>query len=105
MSETRFQLSDFENKKLVNRAVDLLRMFHQEYEHNPLSRDTEFQRGKVTGFRQTSILILGEQQASTIIEAASQEAGLTIPHGGTMTKDGAGYEGWDSGAHTYIGKL
>jgi hypothetical protein len=105
MSDTTFQLNDVESKKLVNRAVALLRMFHQEYEQNPVSRDTEFQHGKVTGFRQTLVMIVGEKHASAIVDAASREAGLTVPHDGTMTRDGKGYEGWDSGAHTYIGKL
>jgi hypothetical protein len=101
----RQQLDESEVKRLATYGATLLKRFHQEYENNPESRDTEYVRGQVTGFRHLLDFIYGRRQTELIVEAASCEAGYTVPPAGPMTEDGKGYYGFDSGAHIYIGKL
>jgi hypothetical protein len=99
------QLNEGELKRLAAHGAILLKRFHEEYEKDPENRDTEYQRGQVTGYRHLLDSIYGERQSRQIVEAASSEAGYTIPPAGPMTEDGKGYYGFDSGSHTYIGKL
>jgi hypothetical protein len=99
------QLNESETKRLATYGAMLLKRFHQEFEKDPENRDTEYERGQVTGYRHLLDFIYGERQTGAIVDAASREAGFTIPPAGPMAEDGKGYYGFDSGAHTYIGKL
>jgi len=99
------KLDDAEIERFAAFGATLLERFHHEFEKNPEDRDTEYQRGRVTGYRHLLSFIYGEHQTEVIVDAASRKAGYTIPPAGPMTEDGKGYYGFDSGAHTYIGKL
>lgn len=99
------QLDTDEAKRLASYGADLLKRFHHEYEKDPKHRDTEYARGKVTGYRHLLDLMYGRRQTEMIVDAASREAGYTVPHAGPMTEDGEGYYGFDSGSHMLLGKL
>lgn len=105
MGGLRRQLDADEAKRLASYGAELLKRFHQEYEKDGTHRDTEYARGQVTGFRHLLAFMYGRRQSETIVDAASREAGYTVPHSGPMTEDGEGYYGFDSGAHMFIGKL
>jgi hypothetical protein len=99
------QLDADEGKRLASYGAALLKRFHEEYEKDPTHRDTEYARGQVTGYRHLLGFIYGRRQTEMIVDAASREAGYTVPHAGPMSEDGEGYFGFDSGAHMFIGKL
>jgi hypothetical protein len=101
----RQQLDDREVKQLASYGATLLKYFHQEFEKDPEHRDTEYRRGQVTAYRHLLDFIYGARQTEGIVDEASREAGYTVPPAGPMTEDGKGYYGFDSGSHTYIGKL
>ena len=105
MGGLKRQLDADEAKRLASYGAGLLRTFHQEYEKDPTHRDTEYRRGQVTGYRHLLDFMYGRRQAEMIIDAASREAGYTVPHAGLMTEDGEGYYGFDSGAHVVTGRL
>jgi hypothetical protein len=88
--------------RLVEQGVYALRTFHEEYEKDPTSRETEFRRGMVIGFRHTLHTFYGDY-TSEIIDRVRQTANLAIPHAGIMTPDGSGYFGWDSDADMVVG--
>jgi hypothetical protein len=96
--------NDTEAKALASFGVDLLKMFHYEYEVNPGSRNTEYRRGQVTAWRQMLHLLYGRQITETIVDAAAEEANYTIPPAGDIDDHGQ-WIGFDSGAHMYIGRL
>jgi hypothetical protein len=91
-------------KTLVGQGVSYLKMFHDDYNRNRESRSMEYQRGIVTGWRFTLDLLYGERVGEEIANAASEEANLTIPPAAGVDNNGEWF-GFDSRAHTYIGKL
>lgn len=105
MDGPKRQLDADETRRLASYGAGLLRTFHQEYEKDPMHRDTEYMRGQVTGYRHLLDFIYGRRQTEMIVDAASREAGYSVPHAGPMTENGEGYYGFDSGAHVFIGKL
>ncbi len=105
MGGVKRQLETDEAKRLASYGAELLRRFHLEYEKDPTHRDTEYARGKVTGYRHLLDFMYGRGQTDMILDAASREAGYTVPPAGPMAEDGEGYFGFDSGAHMFIGKL
>lgn len=105
MGGLKRQLDADEATRLASYGAELLKNFHREYEKDPTHRDTEYARGKVTGYRHLLDFMYGRRQTEMIVDAASREAGYTVPHAGPMTEDGEGYYGFDSGAHMFIGKL
>ncbi len=90
---------------LTRHGVELLKMFHDEYNRNPVSAATEFRRGKVAEWKQLLCLIYGERNAEPIVLGASKQAKLSIPPSGPLTEDGKGYYGFDSMCHTFIGPV
>jgi Tfp pilus assembly protein PilV len=88
--------------KTVNRLVEqgefLLKTFHQEYAKDRTSRETEFSRGNLAGWRHTLHTIYGDGEASAIIDRVRNSTKLPIPHSGPLAPDGSGYYGLDSGA-------
>jgi hypothetical protein len=105
MGGPKRQLDADEANRLASYGAELLKRFHQEYEKDPKHRDTEYARGKVTGYRHLLDFMYGRRQTELIVDAASREVGYTVPHAGPMTENGEGYYGFDSGAHMFIGKL
>ncbi len=83
----------------------LLKTFHEEYAKDSASLETEYWRGRLTEWRHTLNLILGEDDATEIVEQVSDRLKLSIPHGGMLSDDRTGYLGFDSGSHMFIGKL
>src|SRR4051812_6415838 len=67
-------------RALAGELASVLTMFHKRYETDPVGRNTEYRRGMVTGWRQALHSTYGERAAQEIVEAASLEAGYTIPH-------------------------
>jgi hypothetical protein len=77
-----------------------LKVFHDSYSKDPVSRETEFWRGQVAGWKRTLVAAYGASTAEKIILRASEAAKLPVPHAGTLSPDGRGYEGFDSFSHT-----
>lgn len=105
MGGLKRQLDADEAKRIASYGAELLKRFHQEYEKDPTHRETEYARGQVTGYRRLLAFIFGRRETEMIVDAASREAGYTVPHAGPMTEDGEGYYGFDSGAHMFVGRL
>lgn len=93
-----------EKKALATHGAMLLKMFHDEYNRDSKGVNMEYRRGQVTGWRQTLYLLYGEHTGQEIVEAAAEEANLTVPPAGSIDDDG-NWLGFDCGASTYIGKL
>ncbi len=89
---------------LVKQGVSFLEAFHSAYERDNTSRGMEYQRGIVTGWRWSLDLLYGERVGEEIADAAAQAANLTIPPASGVDKNGEWF-GFDSRAHTHIGKL
>jgi hypothetical protein len=76
-----------------------LKAFHESYAKDPVGRETEYWRGKIAGWKRTLVTAYGASTAEQIILRASNAANLPVPHGGTLSRDGRGYEGFDSFSH------
>ena len=82
--------------ELVRSGEFWLKAFHQSYAKDPVSRETEFWRGQIAGWKRTLVAAYGASTAEKIILEASKAANLPVPHAGTLSSDGRGYEGFDS---------
>ena len=89
---------------LVQDGAFLLKVFHDDLRAKGClsSRETEFWRGKIAGWKRTLVTSYGADIAEQIILRASEVAKLPVPHSGTLAADGSGYEGWDSFSHIGI---
>jgi hypothetical protein len=85
--------------ELVRSGEFWLKAFHQSYAKDPVSRETEFWRGQIAGWKRTLVAAYGASTAEKIILEASKAANLPVPHAGTLSSDGRGYEGFDSFSH------
>ncbi|MGB9233652.1 MAG: hypothetical protein WCC04_04500 [Terriglobales bacterium] len=85
--------------ELVKSGEFWLKVFHQSYSKDPVGRETEFWRGQIAGWKRTLVAAYGASTAEKIILRASESAKLRVPHSGTLTPDGRGYEGFDSFSH------
>jgi len=81
---------------LVQNGVFLLKAFHEFRAKDPISRETEYWRGQIAGWKRTLVASYGADIAEQIILRAREVAKLPVPHSGTLSPDGSGYEGWDS---------
>jgi hypothetical protein len=93
-----------EKRALASFGANLLKTFHAAYERNSESRSMEYHRGAVIGWRWMLDALYGQHITEEIVDAAAEEANLTIPPAGDVDREG-NWIGFDSGAHTYIGKL
>ena len=66
----------------------LLANYHAECEKNAASRETEFWRGNLSGFRFAVAEIYGEDVIHEILEDARKNTGHGIPPGGRLDSDG-----------------
>jgi len=78
----------------------LLKVFHESRSKDPVSRETEFWRGQIAGWKKTLVAAYGATTAEKIILRASKGAQLPVPHAGTLSPDGQAYEGFDSFSHS-----
>jgi hypothetical protein len=85
--------------ELVRSGEFWLKAFHQSYATDPVGRETEFWRGQIAGWKRTLVAAYGASTAEKIILRASEAAKLPVPHAGTLSPDGRGYEGFDSFSH------
>jgi hypothetical protein len=84
------------HEPLVLDGVSWLQAFHGFYAKDHKSRETEFWRGKIAGWKRTLVTLYGASIAEDIILRAREVAKLPVPHAGTLASDGSGYEGFDS---------
>lgn len=84
-------------ERLVEDGEMILKVFHQEYSQNPTSRETEFWRGKIAGYRTTLHAIYGRKITEDILDKLREKANLPIPHIGSLSPDGRSYLGLDTG--------
>jgi hypothetical protein len=87
------------SEELVKSGEFWLKAFHQSYAKDPVGRETEFWRGQIAGWKRTLGAAYGASMAEKIILRASAAANLPVPHSGTLSSDGRGYEGFDSFSH------
>ena len=85
---------------LAQEGASLLKIFHALYGKDPVSRETEFWRGKIAGWKRTLVASYGADIAEQIILRAREVANLPVPHSGSLAPDGSGYEGFDSFSDT-----
>jgi hypothetical protein len=83
---------------LLEKATVLLANYHAECEKNAASRETEFWRGNLSGFRFAVGEIYGEDVIHGVLEDARKNTGLGIPPGGKLDSDG-NFLGADSEAN------
>jgi hypothetical protein len=84
------------HEPLVQYGVFLLKAFHDFRIKDPVSRETEFWRGQIAGWKRSLVTSYGADIAEQIILRAREAAKLPVPHSGTLSPDGSGYEGFDS---------
>jgi len=83
---------------LLEKATVLLANYHAECEKNAASRETEFWRGNLSGFRFAVGEIYGEDVIHGVLEDARKNTGLGIPPSGKLDSDGK-FLGADSEAN------
>jgi hypothetical protein len=74
--------------RLLAEATLLLTSYHAECEKSAASRETEFWRGRLSGFRFAVGEIYGESVIHTVLEEARKYTGLGIPPAGRLDSDG-----------------
>jgi hypothetical protein len=87
------------SEELVRSGEFWLKAFHEYYAKDPIGRETEFYRGRIAGWKRTLVAAYGASTAEKIIFRASETAKLPMPHAGTLSPEGRGYEGFDSFCH------
>jgi hypothetical protein len=83
---------------LLEKASFLLTNYHAECDKNAASRETEFWRGNLSGFRFAVGEIYGEDVIHGVLEDARKNTGLGIPPAGKLDSDGK-FLGADSEAN------
>ncbi len=82
---------------LIEKASFLLSSYHAECSKNAASRETEFWRGNLSGFRFAVLEIHGEDVIHGVLEDARKKTGLGIPPIGRLDSNGK-FRGIDSEA-------
>jgi hypothetical protein len=73
---------------LVGQGSFLLKTYHAECDKNAASRETEFWRGKLSGFRYAVGEIYGRNVIHEILEDVRKNTGLDIPPIGELDSKG-----------------
>jgi hypothetical protein len=73
---------------LLAEASFLLTSYHSECERNAASRETEFWRGNLSGFRFAVGEIYGDAVIHTVLEQARKNTGFGIPPAGRLDSHG-----------------
>lgn len=82
---------------LLEKASFLLTNYHAECDKNAASRETEFWRGNLSGFRFAVAEIYGEDVIHGVLEDARKKTGHGIPPVGRLDSNGK-FLGLDSEA-------
>lgn len=82
---------------LVEQSSLLLKTYHTECDKNAASRETEFWRGNLSGFRYVVGEIYGRDVIQEILEDIRKNTGLDIPPTGELDSKGK-FLGTDSDA-------
>jgi hypothetical protein len=72
-----------------------LKNFHEQSAIDRISKETEFRRGHIAGWRHLLDFIYGRHVTELIVDKARKEAGLPFPHSGMLSEDGGSYYGLD----------
>src|SRR5580700_6945086 len=83
--------------RLINQSSFLLKSYHAECDKNAASRETEFWRGNLSGFRYAVDEIYGQDVIHEILEDVRKNTGLNIPPIGELDSTGK-FLGTDSDA-------
>jgi hypothetical protein len=106
MHQTTDLPNDRQRKLIIQSGEDLLKMFHEAYEKDPVGRETENLRGQFTNWKRMLLMLYSEPAAEEMIYSVSDRTRLSVPPGGPLAPDGDGYLMWDSYCHSgYIGRL
>jgi hypothetical protein len=73
---------------LVEKGSFLLTAYHAECDKSAASRETEFWRGNLSGFRYTVGEIYGQDVIHETLENVRKSTGLEIPPIGELNSDG-----------------
>ncbi len=82
---------------LVEQGSYLLKTYHAECEKNAASRETEFWRGNLSGFRYAVGEIYGQDVIHEVLENVRKKTGHEIPPIGELNSEGK-FLGADSDA-------
>lgn len=89
------------NAETINHLLDrvslLLKTYHAECHRSAASRETEFWRGNISGFRYAVEEIYGQDVIHGVLEDARKNSGLDIPPIGELDSQGK-FLGTDSEA-------
>jgi hypothetical protein len=83
--------------RIVEQGSWLLKIFHEEFQKDAHSRETEFWRGQFVGLRSAIASLYGKEAHGQVLDRIRQSSGLPIPHSGLLTPEG-GYLGMDTEA-------
>ncbi len=86
--DKQIQIPEAEIKRLTTLGESHLRRFHREYEKEPIGLNTEFDRGYFSGWRHCIETIYNARTTELILDVIQTNTGLSIPHCGTLDKDG-----------------
>ena len=73
---------------LVSQVSFLLNTYHAESHKNAASRETEFWRGNISGFRYAVGEIYGQDAVHGVLEDARKSTGLEVPPIGGLDPQG-----------------
>jgi hypothetical protein len=82
---------------LTERVSFLLTSYHAEFDKSAASRETEFWRGNISGFRFAVGEIYGQDVIHAVLEDVRKNSGLEIPPNGKLDAEGK-FQGPDSEA-------
>ena len=74
--------------RLINQSSFLLKAYHAECDKNAASRETEFWRGNLSGFRYAVGEIYGREVVHRVLEGVRTNTGLEIPPIGELDAQG-----------------
>jgi hypothetical protein len=90
--EVKFMTRPSPNAETIARLVDqasfLLKAYHAECEKNAASRETEFWRGNISGFRYAAGEIYGLEVIHEVLGDVRKNTGLEIPPIGELDAQG-----------------
>ena len=73
---------------LIDHVSFLLRTYHAECKRSAGSRETEFWRGNISGFRSAVGEIYGDDVVHEVLEDVRKKIGLQIPPAGELDAQG-----------------
>jgi hypothetical protein len=74
--------------QLVEKGGFMLKAYHAECDKNAASRETEFWRGNISGFRYAVGEMYGQEAIHGVLEEVRKTTGLDIPPIGELDPEG-----------------